>query len=94
VTVRLCGLALARWADLDGHAAAHNLPELHEMPLGRFCNLVWWFFTNGGDGAAIEKFRARLWRPPVGEKAPSNSPWSPENEQKGFAALKAALGAK
>ncbi len=80
----------AIWDDLDGWAAAHGLPDLEDIPLRRFCNLVWWFITQGRNEQDIARVRARLWQPP--KEAPqeslkdARSPWNPENE-------KAALGA-
>lgn len=91
MSVRLAGLALAHWADLDGYAVSRNMPPLATLPLDRFNNFVWWFLTREGDPKEIEKFRLRLWRPPPGRAPTQDSPWSAENETKAFAGLKAAL---
>jgi hypothetical protein len=67
-----------------------------DLPIHLIASFVWWFFTKEADEAERTKFEARLWRPPVEQKAkpiPKNSPWSAENEMKGFAALKAETGA-
>lgn len=72
---------------------AHGVPDLRSLPLDRFCNFVYWMATRNASASEIEKFRARLWRPPVGQAVTdTRSPWAPENEQRGFSALKTALG--
>lgn len=76
----------------DGFAAAQTMPELADMTLDRLCNFVYWYLVRDGDPDAVDKFRARLWRPPFGVVADPRSPWSAENEMSGFAAAKAALG--
>jgi hypothetical protein len=69
--------------------------DLRGLTLDRFCNFVWWAVTHEGSHAEIEKFRTRLWMPTPGTvEIDARSPWSPENETKGFAALRAQLGAK
>jgi len=69
------------------------MPDLRSLPLDRFANFVYWMATRNASATDIEKFRAKLWRPPVGEVVTdSRSPWAPENEQKGFASLKMSLG--
>lgn len=62
--------------------------------MDRLCSFVWWFFTREAEDVDKDKFRARLWMPPKGDTKPipRESPWSPENEMAGFAALKAATG--
>jgi hypothetical protein len=67
------------------------------MELDRFCNWLWWMLTrNAKNEQEREKLRAKIWRPPVGaitaeKPIDTRSPWSPENETKGFAALKAQM---
>jgi len=68
------------------------MPDLRELPLDRFCNYVYWMATREASSVDIEKFRARLWRPPPGKAADARSPWSKENETGAFQALKAGLG--
>jgi hypothetical protein len=69
------------------------MPDLRSLPLDRFANFVYWSATRNSSPADIEKFRAKLWRPPRGVAViDKRSPWAPENEQKGFAGLKASLG--
>ena len=69
------------------------MPDLRTLPLDRFVNFVYWMATRDGSATDIEKFRAKLWRPPKGEAVTdSRSPWAPEHEQRGFASLKTALG--
>jgi len=93
VTVRLARIAVESWPTLDGYAAAHGMPSLFDLPLDRFLNFVWYMATRNLEASGIEKLRARLWRPPKGQAVTdSRSPWAPQNEQKGFAALKAGLG--
>lgn len=93
MTVRLARIAVESWPTLDGYAAAHGMPSLFDLPLDRFLNFVWWMATRNSSATDIEKLRARLWRPPKGQAVTdSRSPWSPQNEQKGFSALKTGLG--
>lgn len=64
------------------------MPDLRTLPLERFCAFVWYVLTKGADEQAKEKFKAVLWRPPVGEVG--QGPWSSEAETSAFAAFKAA----
>lgn len=93
--VRLAGIALDRWADLDGWAVSRNMPDLRDLPLDRFCNFIWWWATrNASQQSDIERFRITLWRPPPRVAPDPRSPWSRENETGAFAALKAGLSGK
>lgn len=83
-------MALESWAVLDGYAVSHGMPHLLDLPLDRFANYVYWMATKNLDEQGIEKFRAKLWRPPRGEAPAPGSPWSPEAETSAFQALKAA----
>lgn len=68
---------------------------LAEMPVDRLSSFVWWFLTrNASKESDIAKIKARLWQPPSGYrgKIDARSPWSPENETKALASLKASLG--
>lgn len=77
---------------MDGYAAAHGMPDLRELPLGRLCSFIYWHLCKGADQQSIDKFRAKLWMPPAGQAPDARSPWAPENETKGFEALRAGLG--
>lgn len=91
MTVRLSGLAVENWKTLDGYAVGAGF-DLLELPLARFTNFIWWFFTRNAEPNAIEKFRAKLWQPPKpGVEIDPRSPWAPENELKAFAQLKSQL---
>lgn len=62
------------------------------MTPSRFCNLVWFWMTNGGEGieqAEILKAEAQLWAPPPGAEA--RGPWAPEAEMAAFRSLKAQV---
>ena len=77
---------------MDGFAVAHGMPDLRVLPLERFSNFVWYMLTrNARSEAEVGKMKAKLWQPPAGEKPDPRSPWSPENEMRAFAALKAQL---
>jgi len=90
VIARLTATALDHWWELDGYAAAHNLPELGELPLPRFLAFVYYMLTRNLDENELAKLRARLWRPPPGEVVTDpRSPWAPQNEAAAFAAFKA-----
>jgi hypothetical protein len=92
VTARLCTSALAEWPYIDGFAVSQGI-DLLDLPLARFTNFIWWLMTREASKADVEKLRAKLWIPPVGEvEIPAASPWSPEKEAGAFAALKAGLG--
>ena len=88
MTARLAAIAVDQWARLDGHAAAHGLPDLRTLPVERFANFVWYMSTKGLDVAGIEKLRSRLWLPPAGAPIDERSPWSAEAEEGAFKALK------
>lgn len=91
MSVKLIASALSVWDDLDGWSAGHGI-DPYEMPLGRFVHFVWWWLTrNIQEQAEYDRVKAKLWIPPAGE-APQG-PWSPEEETKAFAAVKAALNA-
>jgi hypothetical protein len=92
VTLRLVNLALSHWNELDGYAVSRNMPELGELPLGRFFSFVWWWATRNGSEADVAKFTAQVWRPPPNTAPAKGSPWDPERENAAFAALKAGLG--
>lgn len=74
------------------------MQDLRTLPLDRFCNFLWWWMTrNANNQQTIEKMKATLWRPPpsaANKPIDRRSPWAPEAEQAGFAALKAGLGGK
>lgn len=91
MTLRLLVLAGDNWPRFDGWATARGL-DAAEMPLPRFCHLVGFWATEGAQSEAdVKKFEAALWRPPAGV-APTRGPWSPGEENRAFASLKAALG--
>lgn len=92
MSLRLLSAVIARWEELDGYAVAHGMPDLRDLPLGRLCNFAYWKFTENGDQQFIEKFRARLWMPPKGVVPDARSPWAPQNETAGLAALSAQVG--
>lgn len=92
MTVRLAEVALSRWADLDGYAVAHGMPDLRTLPVDRFANYVWWFLTRNADEDGKQKFRLRVWQPPKGEVPPPGSPWSAEAETAAFEGMKRTLG--
>lgn len=67
--------------------------DLRALTIDRFCDYVWWYVTRDAASSDIEKFKARLWRPPVGTIViDSRSPWSAENETSAIRALKKQLG--
>lgn len=68
------------------------MPHLLDLPLDRFANYVYWMATRNLDEAGVEKFRAKLWRPPAGEVPDARSPWSAESETSAFQSFKAAFG--
>lgn len=91
MTVRLVLTAVTNWDTLDGYAAAHGMPPLHELTLDRFCNFTWYMMTRFAEQKEVDKIKAKLWVPPPKSTAPipANSPWSAEAETRAFAAVKA-----
>ena len=90
MTTRLVQLALEEWSEIDGWATGHGL-NLEKLPLGRFCNFVQWWATQGAEEADKQKFRAHLWIPPKGQAPDPSGPWSAEAEQRAFKALQAKV---
>jgi hypothetical protein len=83
---------LDAWEDFDGLAASIGLPELADMSLGRLSSFVWWALVRNCDTQqAVEKIRARLWRPPPTVE-PATGPWCAQAQMDGFNALRTALG--
>jgi len=64
---------------------------LEDLPIGKWCSFVWWWFTHDADRTEVQKFRNNLWIPPVGAEIPRESPWSAENETAAFASFKAGI---
>lgn len=90
--MRLAELAIEHWRELDGYAASRNMPELTDLPLGRFCNFVlWWATKDMQDEQSYLTFEAQLWRPPKGQ-AVDEGPWSPQAETEAFQALRKMTG--
>lgn len=88
--MRLAATAKQYYRDLDGYAVSRNMPRVRDMPMDRFCNFVWFFFTRNADEKEKEKFEQRLWLPPKGEVG--RGIWSAEAEQDALASLKRQLG--
>lgn len=72
---------------MQGFAVSQNMPELGDLTIPRLESFLYWYFTRNADHSDVEKFRARLWIPPKGEKAPDDSPWSAKNERQAFKSL-------
>lgn len=89
MTLRLAQIAEERWAELDGFSVSRNMPNLEDLPLDRFANFVWWYLTKDLDHTNVEKFRARLWQPPKGQRG--QGPWAPNAETAAFKALQAQM---
>lgn len=92
MTIRLCAVVVDNYADIDGYAVGHGLPDLETLPLGRLTNFVWWLMAKDKSAADRAKLRGRIWLPPKGEVITPESPWSAQNETKAFGAFKAATG--
>lgn len=92
MTQRLLATVKARWAHFDGWATAHLAGgDPLELPLDRLLNLLYYWLIRGASEEDVQKFDARLWRPPKGQAAPAGSPWSPEAETAAFQSLAAAI---
>jgi hypothetical protein len=61
-----------------------------KLPIARFCNLVWFWMTDGADPNDVRKLEAQLWIPPAGEEP--KGAWSPEAEMAAFDSLRVSLG--
>lgn len=86
--------AKKHWAELDGYAVAHGIGYLQELPLDRFANFVWYMLTKEREPRDVEKIRAQLWQPKVGEVVTDpRSPWYSGSESNSLSALKRSLGA-
>lgn len=94
MTLRLLTMASEYWQDIDGYSVGHGFDPA-ELRISRLCNFTWWWFTRNAERKEVEKFKARLWRPPPGHRVDHTaSPWHADNENKAFAQLKQALGGK
>lgn len=93
MTARLSALAVEHWRDIDGYAVGHGLGDLRDMPLDRFSNYLWWFFTRNQDEKGVNSLRTKLWRPvkPTDE-IDKRSPWHPSNEMDALQSIKSQLG--
>jgi len=91
VTLRLLLLADTHWTRFDGWAWARGV-DVVELEVGRLAHLVQFWATEGAESEAdLRKFEAQLWVPPAGV-VPDRGPWSPEEENRAFAALKSSIG--
>ena len=90
MTLRLVYIAGQNCQRFDGLMASRNIDPL-DLPMDRFLSLVYWWWTEGADDQARQRFDARLWMPPKGEVPDKRSPWSAENETSAFKALKAGV---
>lgn len=94
MTYRLLQISEDNWADIDGYGVGHGF-DPYDLPLARLCNFVWWWVTRNAQPKDVDKFKARLWRPPKGQEVKhEKSPWSADAEMQAFASLKKALGGK
>ncbi len=62
-----------------------------ELPLDRFLNLVYYWFTEHMDGEDKQRFDMQMSMPPAGVE-PTTGPWSAEEMGGGFMALAAMQG--
>ena len=92
----MAGLASEYEWDLDGYRAGTGAPSFWRLEVPQFVAYVWWFFTREADEQHRDRFKARLWLPPVSKRdeeiTDSSSPWSAESENASFSAFKAQSG--
>lgn len=96
MTQRLVGAVSSteEWPRFDGWLASQGIDPL-ELPTDRLLNLIYHYLVRDGDRgskegqAALRKFEAQLWRPPVGQVG--EGVWSAEAETAAFRSLKARL---
>lgn len=92
--MRLVHVGAERWSELNGYRVGNGATtSLMDTEVSDFTDYVWWYITRDADQAEVDKFKARLWRPPAGEAPDPRSPWAPEQEMDTFKALQAALSA-
>ena len=92
VASRLITSARQDWARFDGWAAAQGVDPI-DLPMDRFCNLVYYWLTRGADPRRRDEIDRTLERPPAGATATlddSGSPWSAESELSAFSTAAAA----
>lgn len=90
MTRRLVNTVAEHWPRFDGEMALQGFDPL-DLPFDRFISLLYAWMTKDLDEAGLAKFDAQLWQPVKGVEIPAESPWSPENEQKAFAAFKSSV---
>lgn len=90
--IRLAGIAHDNWIDVEGYALTHGTGSLETLSISQFCSFMWYMIAQSHeDETALERTKAKLWKPPKGETA-THGPWSREAEKKGFDSLKSQLG--
>lgn len=76
----------------DGWAAATLAGgDPLDLPPDRFFSLIYFWIVREGEQSEIEKFDARLWRPPKGVAPAKGSPWSADAETAAFRGLTAQV---
>lgn len=76
-------IAITHWAVFDGWCASRNVDSL-ELPIDRFCNLVYYWVTRNMKEDDRDGFDRRLSRPVAGTGAQgireASGAWSRESE--------------
>lgn len=91
MTARLIEIGTHFWDEISGYVTAHGGGALGDLPVDRFCSLVWWWITRNAETETdIEKIREQIWMPPKGEKG--EGVWSAESETDSLHGLMADLG--
>lgn len=64
---------------------------MRELPLDRFCSLVWWWITRNAETEQdIDRVREQVWLPPKGEEG--RGVWSADAETDALNSLMTDLG--
>lgn len=88
---RLIQVGRAYWDDLEGYVTAHGGSALRDLPLDRFCGLVWWWITRNAETEQdVERVREQVWLPPKGEEP--TGVWAADAETEALHGLMEDLG--
>lgn len=87
---RLLSASVGEWGSFDGWAASRGVDPV-DLPLDRYCNLVYFWLTQNAPPEKREEVDEMLYRDAEGKPSEDSGPWAAEAELAAFTqATKAA----